>query len=1144
MRFSFFLSLFWISFKLFGQSPHGLGFKIDCNQCHNTQNWEVNQDQLLFNHDSTQFPLEGRHSLLNCVECHSDLKFNTASKECISCHLDLHQNSVGSDCIRCHTSSNWLVDNIHPLHLENGFELLGRHGSADCIDCHTQFSELIFTRIGNDCLNCHLTDFNLSQQPNHELSQLSKNCIECHSPEESDWKASFFNHDFFPLEQGHDFLDCVDCHQNPDYTTTSTNCVDCHQNNYLEAKNPNHVLFNLNTDCAECHSIEPGWKPASFEIHDSYFPIYSGGHAGTWNLCADCHLGDNFNSSGCIHCHSSVETEEDHFGVIGYVYEDNYCLICHPTGESDNIFDHNTTRFPLEGGHLVTDCKECHISGFTGTPTDCQDCHLQDFNSSIDPNHRELNISLECAECHTANPDWQPALFPIHDEFYVLEGAHKIIENECIECHSNGYQNTGSNCVDCHLENWSATVSPDHQKFEFSQECATCHTTNPGWSPAQFNHDEYYILNGVHATIVSDCKACHNEYFTNTPTECIGCHQQEYDIADNPNHLFLKLSTDCKECHSESVWSPSEFDHSKYFVLDGAHQLIENDCIQCHSNGIEATPNTCVGCHLENFNTTVSPDHEIFNFSKDCATCHTTNPGWSPAQFNHDEYYLLKGAHAAIANECSSCHNESFMNTPTTCFGCHSSEYNSSQNPNHKEAGFPTDCTSCHSESAWTPSSFNHDQFFPLTGGHAYVDCRSCHQSGFTNTPSDCFSCHRTDYMNTNNPDHEQLNFPQNCATCHTTNPGWRPAQFDHNQFYVLNGAHASIANECASCHNSSFTNTPTTCFGCHSSDYNSTSNPNHKEVGFPTDCVSCHSESAWTPSSFNHDQFFPLTGGHAYVDCRSCHQSGFTNTPSDCFSCHRTDYMNTNNPDHEQLNFPQNCATCHTTNPGWRPAQFDHNQFYVLNGAHASIANECASCHNSTFTNTPTTCFGCHSADYNSTTNPNHKQLNFSTSCITCHNENAWIPASFNHNLFYPLNGAHAAVANECASCHNSTFTNTPTTCFGCHSSDYNSTTNPNHKQSGFSIDCATCHNESRWEGASFNHDNQYFPIYSGNHRGEWNSCSECHTTAGNYSLFSCIDCHEHSNASELAKDHDDVNGYVFQSVSCYACHPNGEED
>ncbi|MEZ4987700.1 MAG: hypothetical protein R2795_22170 [Saprospiraceae bacterium] len=46
--------------------------------------------------------------------------------------------------------------------------------------------------------------------------------------------------------------------------------------------------------------------------------------------------------------------------VGGYVYEDNACLACHPTGDADNVSDHNLTAFPLTGAHLNTECLACH----------------------------------------------------------------------------------------------------------------------------------------------------------------------------------------------------------------------------------------------------------------------------------------------------------------------------------------------------------------------------------------------------------------------------------------------------------------------------------------------------------------------------------------------------------------------------------------------------------------------------------------------------------------------------------------------------------------------------------------------------------------------------------------------------------------
>ncbi|MBN2877654.1 MAG: hypothetical protein JXL85_08400, partial [Bacilli bacterium] len=300
----------------------------------------------------------------------------------------------------------------------------------------------------------------------------------------------------------------------------------------------------------------------------------------------------------------------------------------------------------------------------------------------------------------------------------------------------------------------------------------------------------------------------------------------------------------------------------------------------------------------------------------------------------------------------------------------------------------------------------------------------------------------------------------------------WNPATFDiHNDFYVIEGAHSAIANDCLECHSSGYINMPNTCYACHSEAYTSTSNPSHSELNFSTDCTECHSQSAWEPSNF------------------------------------------------------------------------DHNSIYLLEGVHATIANDCLACHSSGYTNTPNTCYACHTEAYTSTSNPSHTELNFSTECTDCHSQSSWIPATFDHNTIYVLEGTHAAIANDCMECHADGYTNTPNTCYACHRTEYESTTDPSHLASNFPTDCTECHSQNAWEPSTFDHDGLYFPIYSGEHNGEWNSCVDCHTVANNYALFSCIDCHEH-NQTDMDDEHNDVRDYQYNSVSCLNCHPNGKED
>jgi hypothetical protein len=221
------------------------------------------------------------------------------------------------------------------------------------------------------------------------------------------------------------------------------------------------------------------------------------------------------------------------------------------------------------------------------------------------------------------------------------------------------------------------------------------------------------------------------------------------------------------------------------------------------------------------------------------------------------------------------------------------------------------------------------------------------------------------------------------------------------------------------------------------------------------------------------------------------------------------------------------------SSDPNWTPSSYDHDEFYPLTGAHTTI--NCISCHTNGYPGTPNNCNDCHIDEFNQTTNPNHVAANLSVDCQECHTTNpGWSPATFDHENFYPLNGAHALIANDCNACHGGNYTNTPNTCFGCHEDDYNQTNDPPHESAQFSTECLSCHSETVWIPSTFDHDNQYFPIYSGEHQGEWNTCIDCHTIPNNYSLFSCIDCHEH-NKTDMDDEHKDENDYVYNSNACF---------
>ncbi|MEI6900307.1 MAG: hypothetical protein WCL00_10550, partial [Bacteroidota bacterium] len=404
------LALVCVSTKVMSDSPHGKGFDLSCNLCHSSTSWKLDKSIYAFNHNKTAFPLNGQHQTLNCLACHPTLVFSEAKTACIDCHTDMHNQTLGSDCARCHTPKTWVVNNITEIHQRSRFPLVGAHVTADCFDCHVNASAslLNFGPLGVECIDCHEKDYTAATNPNHVGSGYSKNCLDCHNMTTSSWTGGGINHNFFPLTKGHEINNCQECHKTPDYASTSPECISCHLSTYNGTVNPNHNSLNFSTNCKDCHTTDPGWKPAAYRDHDGKsFPIYSGKHNGTWSNCSECHTNPaNYAQYTCIDCHEHSQGEMDgkHGDVQGYAYNSPACFACHPLGNAEGTFNHKTSAFPLTGAHETTECSKCHTNGYSGTPTDCYSCHTMNFTQSVNPNHVTSNIPTDCGTCHTTLP--------------------------------------------------------------------------------------------------------------------------------------------------------------------------------------------------------------------------------------------------------------------------------------------------------------------------------------------------------------------------------------------------------------------------------------------------------------------------------------------------------------------------------------------------------------------------------------------------------------------------------------------------------------------------------------------------------------------------------------------------------------------
>ncbi len=629
---------------------------------------------------------------------------------------------------------------------------------------------------------------------------------------------------------------------------------------------------------------------------------------------------------------------------------------------------------------------------------------------------------------------------------------------------------------------------------------------------------------------------------------------------DSP-HGTLSESIDCSACHTPTAWKPAkarlDFDHdrSTSFALLGRHA--QASCSGCHLDLRFDKPQLssadCSSCHV---------DVHRGNFSDDCSSCHGT------ISFNDIDGralhsttgFPLTGSHMQIA--CESCHMDdqggAFSSLDISCFSCHEQDYTATSTVDHVASNFPTDCELCHSSLAWVgDATFDHitvSSGFNLTGAHTALACSSCH-----NEPSmdllfpapagqnDCIACHQTDYDN----DHGGSGIPVTCLECHNDSR-WEDADFAHvtagNGFDLI-GAHAPL--ECTSCHNLPGLDLifpapagQNDCIACHQNDYDR----DHGGTGFPVDCLQCHTNDTWGGATFDHaaaGNGYDLIGAHAALECISCH-----NLPgldlifpppaghNDCVTCHQSDY------DGAHTGFPLTCLDCHT-NDTWVGAAFDHitsgNGFDLI-GAHAAL--ECISCHNLPGFDLifpppagQNDCVTCHQTDYDGA------HTGFPLTCLDCHTNDTWVGAAFDHATAangYDLIGAHTAL--ECISCHNlpgfDLIFPPPTgqnDCVACHQNDYDL----QHSGTGFPVTCLDCHTNDTWAGATFDHS-AYFPTSSGPHAGT--ACETCHIDPNNYQVFTCFNCHQHSQ-DRMDSAHSEVNGYAYDSNACYSCHPDGRK-
>lgn len=302
-------------------------FPTSCQSCHNTTTW----GNATFNHNTTGFALTGAHTSLPCTQCHVNGNYNLTSGACSTCHMKDYngatdpnhvQANFPTTCDSCHSTATWAGATFN--HNSTGFALTGAHTTLQCSQCHINGN---YKLTSGACVTCHLKDFNGATNPNHVQAGFPQTCDMCHNT--TAWIPSSFNHNntAFPLTGAHQTVPCANCHVNNNYTNLPTDCYSCHKTDYQNTTNPNHQAAGFPTTCQTCHTTT-SWQGATF--NHTYFPMKHGGASG----CSSCHTNpSDYSVFSCTICHAKSQTDQQHQGVRGYVYNSTNCYQCHPTGQ-------------------------------------------------------------------------------------------------------------------------------------------------------------------------------------------------------------------------------------------------------------------------------------------------------------------------------------------------------------------------------------------------------------------------------------------------------------------------------------------------------------------------------------------------------------------------------------------------------------------------------------------------------------------------------------------------------------------------------------------------------------------------------------------------------------------------------------------
>ncbi|MCW9004346.1 MAG: cytochrome C [Gammaproteobacteria bacterium] len=426
---------------------HEAASRQNCKLCHIDHEGRdadiIKLDKRVFEHEYTDFKLQGAHVRVECTQCHvENKKYREAPLQCYQCHdKNPHHKEIGKKCNSCHSQDSWKVFKFD--HDKTKFALKGRHKKINCNSCHMNDR---YKNTPRQCYSCHSVD-------DVHTGKNGKECAKCHGVD--DWKKTSFDHDKktkFSLKGRHKTVSCASCHvKNPYKVKIKKDCYSCHRSD-----DSHHGYYGKK--CNDCHGVSRWGKIHFDHDRDTKYRL-SGKHKQA--QCVSCHKGYVYKEklpTKCVDCHAI-----DNVHKSGKTAD---CSECHNTRSwvEKISFDHDMSRFPLIGLHAITACDDCHLSKqYKNISMKCNDCHKPD-------DVHKSRLGIKCESCHNPN-GWKYWRFDhAKDTRFKLTGVHDKID--CYDCHNQAVKEISidKSCGSCHQ-------GDDPHNMQFGRQCEQCHDT-------------------------------------------------------------------------------------------------------------------------------------------------------------------------------------------------------------------------------------------------------------------------------------------------------------------------------------------------------------------------------------------------------------------------------------------------------------------------------------------------------------------------------------------------------------------------------------------------------------------------------------------------------------------------------------------